>query len=95
MAKYVCDFAQVKSNGEKLCQIASDLSSAVNNYSSSVQSTLSSWNGVAKTSFEGTNDGQVQESLANAQYINSLGEFVKSAADSIESLEGELAGLSI
>jgi len=95
VAKYVCDFAQVRANGEKLCQIASQLSSAINTYSSNIESSLSSWSGDASVAFQGSNSAQVKASLANAQYINSLGEFVKSAADSIESLEGELSGLSI
>ena len=95
MAKYVCDFAQVKEAGEKLCKVANDLSSAVNTYSSTVESSLSSWAGDAESAFSNSNAIQVSEAISNAQYINELGEFVKCAAESIESLEEQLAALSI
>ena len=95
MAKYVCDFDEVKSNGEKLCQIANELSSAINTYSSSIDSSLSTWQGSAAETFKQSNSKQVQTSTTNAKYINSLGEFVKQAAESIENLDNELASLSI
>ena len=95
MAKYVCDFAEVQAAGEKLCQTASDMTSAIDTYSSTIESDLSTWTGTAKSSFESTNTTQVTTAKADAQYINALGEFVKKASQSIQSLEEELASLSI
>lgn len=95
MAKYVCDVEQVSSAGDKLCQAASEIKSAVSSYSSKIDGTLSSWSGKAKDSFSNTNAKQVSLANQQAEYLNSLGEFVKNAAQSIESLEGELAGLNI
>lgn len=95
MAKYVCDFDQVKANGENLCQAGTVLSSAINNYSSGINRSLSTWSGDAATAFNESNSKQVETSLANAEYIHSLGEFVKEAAQSIENLENELASLTI
>ena len=95
MAKYVCDFAEVYSAGEKLCTAASDMKSAVGTYSSTIASDLSTWTGTAKTSFESTNKTQVESATKDCEYVNALGEFVKKASQSIQSLEEELAGLSI
>ena len=95
MAKYVCDFEQVKAQGEKLCKIAGDLSSAISTYSSASSSSLSSWQGNAATQFNQSNSSQIKTYTDNAQYINSFGKFVKEAAESIEKLDNELAGLSI
>ena len=94
MAKYVCDFAQVYSSGEKICQVANDMNSAANNYSSQVENHLSSWNGVAKNSFSSANTEQVRQLGETAKYISALGEFVQTAAQKIEELEEELASFA-
>ena len=95
MAKYVCDFDQVASIGEKVSQAASDIKSAVSSYSSNINNDLSSWSGVAKSSFDSTNSSQVSTATSDSAYINALGEFIKTAAKEIKKLEDELAGLSI
>lgn len=95
MAKYVCDFDQVKACGEAICQSAGDLSSAISKYSSDIDSSLFGWEGKASNSFEQANSSEEQKSLSHSEYINSFGNFVKEAAKSIEDLESELAELSI
>lgn len=95
MAKYVCDFEAVTSAGEKICQAASDIDSSVSNYSSNIESDLSGWSGTAKSSFQSSNTQLVSTANENAEYINSLGKFIKKASESIEQLEEELASLSI
>lgn len=95
MAKYVCDFDQVIAAGDKLCSTASEMTTAVSNYSSKVTSDLSSWNGSAKSSFTAQCDGQVQIAAANAQKMNAVGESIKKAALSIQELETQLASQSI
>ncbi len=95
MAKYVCDFAEVYSAGEKLCQAANDMNTAVGTYSSTIESDLSTWTGTAKSSFQTTNTQQVNTAKTDVAYINALGEFIKKASQSIQSLEEQLAGLSI
>ena len=95
MAKFVCDFAQVKSTGEKLCSAASDLQSSISDYSSKIDGTLSSWNGEAKSSFCGKCSEQVKAAMQTAQKMEATGEFIKKAAQSIEELDQELASLSI
>ncbi len=95
MTKYVCDFGQVKSAGEKMCTMASDLQSSVSNYSSKIEGDLSSWDGVAKSSFSSQCTEQVQVAMQTAQQAEALGEFMKNAAQSIQDLDEQLAGLSI
>jgi uncharacterized protein YukE len=95
MAKYVCDFEEVFNTGDKLCQSAIDMALALNTYSSNINSDLSTWKGNAKSAFDSTNKTQISTSKADARYINSLGNFVKSSSKSIQSLEEELASLSI
>ena len=95
MAKYVCDFEEVYSTGGKLCQAAVDMANSLNTYSSGIASDLSTWKGNAKSSFNSTNKTQVSTSKQDASYVYALGEFVKSSSKSIQSLEEELASLSI
>ena len=95
MAKYECDFAEVYAAGEKLCQAAPDMNSAVGTYSSTIESDLSTWTGTAKTSFQSTNTTQVNAAKTDVAYINALGEFIKKSSQSIQSLEEQLAALSI
>lgn len=95
MAKYVCDFGEVTAIGNKVCEAVSTLEAAVNTYSSRIESDLQSWSGVAKDSFNKTNAEQVSLATADLTYVKELGEFIKSASQSIEELETQLASLSI
>ena len=95
MAKYVCDFDQVIAAGDKLCSTASEMTTAISNYSTKVTSDLSSWTGSAKASFTTQCEGQVQIATANAQKMNAVGEAIKKAAMSIQELETQLASQSI
>ena len=95
MAKYVCDFEQVTAIGEKICQAATDISSSVKTYSTSIDGDLSEWNGNAKDQFNTANTSLVSTATTDAEYVNSLGEFIKKASSSIQELEEELASLSI
>jgi len=95
MAKYVCDVEQVTAAGEKLVTMASDLRSAVSNYAGTVTNDLSSWDGSAKSSFSKQCEAQVKLAQCNADEAQKIGEFIKSAAQSIQKLEDELAALNI
>ena len=95
MAKYVCDFAEVYSAGEKLCQAASDMGAAVSAYNSTISSDLGTWTGTAKNAFTTTNDSQVKQANTDVAYINALGEFIKKSSQSIQALDEELAKLNI
>lgn len=95
MAKYVCDFDQVIAAGDKLCSTASEMTTAISNYSTKVTSDLSSWTGSAKGTFTSQCDTQIQLAQSNAQKMNSVGESIKKAAMSIQELETQLASQSI
>ena len=95
MAKFVCDFDEVYSTGEKLCSIADEMSSSVDSYASNIESDLNSWDGSAKGSFQTSNESQVQVSKESAEKIKSVGEFVKEASKAIQDLEEELASVKI
>ncbi len=95
MAKYVCDFGEVTSVGEKVIETATTLEAAVNTYSSRIESDLASWTGTAKDSFKTTNASQVSAAVSDLNYVKSLGDFIKNASKSIEELETQLAALSI
>ena len=95
MAKFVCDVEQVVAAGEKLISMASELKSAVSNYAGTVTSDLSSWDGSSKGSFTRQCEGQVKFAESNADEAQNIGEFIKSSAQSIQSLDDELATLNI
>lgn len=95
MAKYVCDFGEVNRIGTELCSLAEELKGNISSFDSQITSDLSTWNGDAKSSFQGQCSGQVENAISQAEYANELGEFIKNAASSIEQLESELASSSI
>ena len=95
MPKYVCDFETVKDNGNKMLDIAKSISSSINTYSQTIDKDLSSWEGVAKNSFDKTNTNQIEAGKKTANYVNEKGEFILKVANSIEQLETELASLTI
>ena len=96
MARYVCDFDKVRDIGQNVIKAGSELSSAVNTYSSTIDSDLSGWTGgTAKSGFESSNQQIVQTASSDADYIEALGKFIVEAADAIEDVEEHLAGLSI
>ena len=95
MAKYVCDFDLVYSIGDKLCSTVSDLESSLDTYSTTIESDLSSWEGIAKNSFIKTKDSQVESSKKDYTYIKELGEFIKDSSKCIQELEDQLSSLSI
>ena len=95
MAKYVCDFEQVYSIGDKVCQAVSEIENSVTTYSSRIESDLSTWSGSAKDSFTRTNSEQVKLATTDLTYVKELGEFIKSSARSIQELEEQLGTLTI
>lgn len=95
MAKFVCDYEQVIAAGEKLSTMAAELETSVTNYSSKITSDLSGWTGDAKTQFTTTCNTEVEKAKANAQEAKAVGEFIKKAAQSIQELDEQLAGISI
>lgn len=95
MPKYVCDFAQVSSAGDKLIQAASDLSTSTTTYASTIDSDLSGWSGSAKTSFTTQCKGQTDIACEKATHMNEFGEFVKEAAQKIQELDESLATIQI
>lgn len=95
MAKYVCDFDSVIAVGNKLISSANSLSSATSTYSSSIDSDLSGWDGVAKSAFASQKETLVSNNMSKAQYASEFGEFLIEAANSIQELEESLSGLSI
>lgn len=95
MAKFVCDFEQVKNMGEKMCTMASDLQDSISNGSSKIEGSLASWNGEAKSDFSSKLASQIKTAMQTATKAELTGEFIKKAAQSIEKLDDELATLSI
>lgn len=95
MAKFVCDFAQVMSAGDKLVEAANTLTSATTTYSSSIESDLSGWTGDAKTTFISQSKSQVEAATQKAKELNDFGEFVKGSAQKIQELDETLAAIKI
>ena len=95
MPKYVCDVEQVYAIGEKVTQLASDMSNSVNTYSSKIDTDLTSWTGKAKTAFQQTSSEQVKLANDDIKYVSELGDFIKQASRKIQELEEQLANLSI
>ena len=95
MAKYVCDFDTVISAGQSMIQAANELSSSTTTYSSKIESDLSSWAGTAKDSFTTKFSSQIEDSTKRAQEVSELGEYIVTAAQSIQQLDETLASVNI
>ena len=95
MPKFVCDYGQVTSAGEKLIEAGNSLKTATTSYSSKITSDLSGWTGDAKNSFMTSCTAQTEAAVAKAEKISSFGEFVKGGAQKIQELDDQLASLSL
>lgn len=95
MAKYVCDFGQVTAVGNKLIEAANSLLESANKFNSSIESSLSTWNGNSKSAFMSQSSAQVEKIIEKAKYIQSFGEFIIKAAESIQQLEEELGSTNL
>lgn len=95
MTKFVCDYAQVNSIGNKLLEASNSLIESANRYNSSIDGSLSSWTGNTKTTFVSQSNAQVDKVLAKAKYISSFGEFIINSARSIQELDDDLANINI
>lgn len=95
MAKYVCDFTQVYEAGNKLIDAAAQIQSATSSYSSTIDGSLSGWDGQSKNSFSRQSSTQTGTAIAKAEVLDEFGEFIVNAARKIQELEESLAGLNI
>lgn len=95
MAKYICDFSEVNRIGSELCALAKDLKTDVEDFNTKIQSDLSGWTGTASGNFSGQCSAQVAIATANAEMAQELGDFIKSAASSIQEVEDQLGSMSI
>ncbi len=95
MPKFVCDYGQVTSAGEKLIQAGNTLKSATSTYASKIDSDLSGWTGDAKNSFMTSCKSQTDAATQKAEKIAKFGEFVKTGAQKIQELDDQLAALSL
>ncbi len=92
MAKYVCDYETVIEIGKQICSIAETIGGDLDTYKGTVEKDLSGWNSVAKNSFVTTNTAQVAAGKAMAEVATSVGTYIQSAAQAIQSTDEGLAG---
>ena len=95
MAKYVCDYETVKSTASKLESYAVTMEGELTNYISNINNSTSNWSGVTKENFITSNNNQINTIKNNINQIRALSEFMRKAADTIESTDQSLASLSI
>ena len=95
MAKFVCDFAEVHKNGEKICELATKMKTAVDEYTTGINNDLLSWKGKAKSSFDETNKSRISQALVLSTYINAIGEYIKTVSSTIQGLEETLSSINI
>ena len=95
MAELVCDFEQVKIAGEALNRASYEYEAAIRNFPTNIESDLASWKGSSKDNFSAGVESQVNASMEVCEQVRSVGEFITNAANSIETMEEELASQSI
>ena len=94
MAKYVCDFDTVRDTCQKMDDTAAKLGSEIRNYLITVEGQLN-WDGTARENFNNSLIEQSTLILQNVADLENMSGFLKFSADSIESLENELASQDI
>ena len=95
MSRYVCNYSEVEKAAKLLDEAAQNMKSFTNHYSTYINVNLSQWEGVAKNSFSSSNDKQIEMMNSQAEYLESLGEFVKDASYKIKTKDEELTKLEI
>ncbi len=95
MAKYVCDFEQVTSIGDEVCNLVSDTRSALDTYSSGIENNLSSWSGDAKSAFSSTSSSVVTQTKTDLEYVTALGNYIKACAQAVQTVEEKLTEMKI
>lgn len=95
MPKYVCDYEQVASAGEKIVEGANDLAQSTTTYTSNLSEDISTWDGLGRASFATTNNTEMQVVASRIIRTGELGEFVKEIPKQIKELDEELAATKI
>lgn len=95
MAKYVCDFETVKSTASKLDSYATTMDGELSSYISNINASISNWSGIAKEKYVTSTNNHIAKIRHNINQVRALSEFIKKAADTIESTDQSLASLSI
>lgn len=95
MAKYVCEYEVVKSAASKLDSYATTMEGELSSYISNVNETISNWSGIAKEKYVASTNNHIATIRHNINQVRALSEFIKKAADAIESTDQSLASLSI
>ncbi len=95
MAKYVCDYAQVTSAGEKIVEAANELMQATSTYSTNINQDLSGWTGEAKNTFASQSTSRTDIASSKAKRMSEFGEFVKEVSHQIQELDETLAGITL
>ena len=87
MAKFVCDYEQVTSAGDKLVQAAEELVQDATTYVSNMGQDISAWSGMSKDTFVTQSNGRTE--------LVGAGEYVKGVSKAIQELDDTLAGITI
>lgn len=95
MAKYVCDFDQVREVANKLIESANTLRDETTSYSSKIEEDLAGWTGDAKDAFVTSKNEILTNTNVNVDDITILGEFINEAVSKIEDLETQLSTYKI
>lgn len=95
MAKYVCDFEEVRKAGKNLKTTATDMEASIETYSTKIEGDLEGWESASKTSYMVANEEQKAKIKSVNEYATSMSEYIVMAADAIEQLENDLAKINI
>lgn len=95
MARFVCDFETVNSISERLSDTANNLVTAVDNYNTNIESSVSGWTGEAKDTFVSSNNTKTESMKQEIQMVSELADFLKKSSNAIETLDESLASMDI
>lgn len=95
MSKIVCDYVVVTRIADNIKNSADNMINTINNYQSTIKTDLTSWQGKAQNNFFAGISNQVSNINNNISAVLAMAEHIKNAAIQIETLDDELASLTI
>ncbi|MDO4996388.1 MAG: hypothetical protein Q4E69_04350 [Bacilli bacterium] len=95
MAKYVFDFELVDATINVIKEKSVTMSTALNNYSSKLESSTSSWQSDTKNKFTSTDKSQVDLLKQSINDLDTLANYLNDVSKSIQSTEQALSSMKI
>lgn len=95
MAKFVCDFDEVRKAGQNLSKTAGEMETSIKTYGTTIESDLAGWESSSKNAYINANNMQIKSAEQVNKYAENLSKYIVDAANKIEECENKLSQIDI